>query len=170
MIGPCPGFHTFAFVKIVILCIGDTRAAYIREGMNEYTARIKHYAPCEVEVIAEKKAWRKLPGDARKKAEGEALLSALIPGDAAVLLDENGTEYGSRAFAAKLEKYAGAGHKRLVFVIGGAFGFSPEVYAAVKTKISLSKMTFNHEMVRLFMLEQLYRAFSILRNEPYHND
>jgi len=165
-----PCFLIFVGVKIIILCIGDTRAAYIRDGMAEYSARIKHYAPCDIEVISEKKVWRKLPADARKKAEGEAILSAIASGDMAVLLDENGTEYGSRAFAAKLEKYAGAGHKRLVFVIGGAFGFSPEVCAAVKTKMSLSKMTFNHEMVRLFMLEQIYRAFSILRNEPYHND
>ncbi|MCA1752432.1 MAG: 23S rRNA (pseudouridine(1915)-N(3))-methyltransferase RlmH [Cryomorphaceae bacterium] len=157
-------------MKIVLLCIGDTRSPYILEGMHEYAARIKHYAPCETEVIPEKKAWKKLPRDARKKAEGEAILNALAPSDMAVLLDENGMEYSSRGFAAKLEKYAGAGHKRLVFVIGGAFGFSPEVYAAVKPKMSLSKMTFNHEMVRLFMLEQIYRAFSILRNEPYHND
>ncbi len=138
--------------------------------MEMYLARLKHYAPVEVAIIEEKKIWKKLPNDQRKKAEGEAILQALDHGDFAVLLDENGSSMGSRAFAERLEKYMAAGHRRTVFIIGGAFGFSDEVYKAVQPRISLSQMTFNHEMVRLFLLEQVYRAFSILRGEPYHND
>lgn len=160
----------FAAVKIVILCIGEPRSAFIREGINEYTGRIKHYAPIEFIALTEKKSWRKLPAEARKKAEGEAILAELQPSDRAVLLDEKGTARPSREFAHKLEQDLASGGKRLVFIIGGAFGFSPEVYAAVKPKIALSPMTFNHEMVLLFLAEQLYRAFSILNNGPYHND
>jgi 23S rRNA (pseudouridine1915-N3)-methyltransferase len=157
-------------VKIVLLCLGDTQSPYIREGIALYAARLKHYAPCEIAVIQERKPWRKLPHVERKKAEGLAILESLQHGDFPVLLDENGSLLSSRAFAERLEKFMTAGHRRIVFIIGGAFGFSEEVYNEVKTRISLSPMTFNHEMVRLFMFEQLYRAFSILRGEPYHND
>jgi 23S rRNA (pseudouridine1915-N3)-methyltransferase len=157
-------------VKVVLLCIGDTQSAYLKEGISNYLNRIKHYAPTEFVVIEEKKAWKKLPPLERKKVEGEAILAFLESTDHAVLLDENGNGMGSRQFAERLEKLMLAGNRRAVFIIGGAFGFSDAVYSKVKTRVSLSQMTFNHEMVRLFMLEQLYRAFSILRGEPYHND
>ncbi len=157
-------------MKITILCIGSTKAAYVQEGMKIYLTRLKHYTNCEVEAIEEKKTWKKLPAEPRKKAEGEAILSRLQSGDLAILLDENGDLMGSRLFAERLEKWMASGPQRIVLIVGGAFGFSGQVYAAVPKRISLSAMTFNHEMVRLFMLEQLYRAFSILRGEPYHND
>lgn len=160
----------FAAVKIVIFCIGEPRSAFIREGIEDYTARIKHYAPIETVAISEKKHWRKLPPEERKKAEGEAILAELQPGDRAVLLDEKGVAVTSRAFAKKLEQHLASGGKRLVFIVGGAFGFSREVYAAVQPKMALSAMTFNHEMALFFLTEQLYRAFSILNNGPYHND
>jgi len=157
-------------VKITLLCIGDAKARYIKDGMAQYETRLQHYAPLKTEIIKEKKQWKNLPPDQRKKAEGSAILASLQQGDLPVLLDEGGKEMSSRDFSKSLEKWMAAGHKQLVVVVGGAFGFSDEVYSAVKVRLSLSKMTFNHEMVRLFMLEQLYRAFSILRGEPYHND
>jgi 23S rRNA (pseudouridine1915-N3)-methyltransferase len=120
-------------------------------------------------VIPEQKAWKKLNPDARKKAEGTAILSRILPGDLCILLDEKGKMYTSEEFAARLEKAMLAGTRRLVLVIGGAFGFSDEVYQAVPERLSLSKMTFSHQMVRLFLVEQVYRGFTILRNEPYHN-
>lgn len=157
-------------VKITLLCIGATHASYIAEGMAQYESRLQHYISFKTEIIPEKKVWKKLPVDQRRKAEGDAILGFMQPGDLPVLLDEGGKEMSSRAFSKILEKWMVAGHKQVVLIVGGAFGFSEEVYGAVNQKLSLSKMTFNHDMVRLFTLEQLYRGFSILRGEPYHND
>ena len=156
-------------MKIVICCVGRTDVSHVQEAINIYTDRLKHYLPLELAIIPEQKLWKKLSPDARKKAEGDAILSQLLPGDRSVLLDEKGKQYTSEDFAEYLQKEMGTGAKRLVFIIGGAFGFSPEVYAEVPAKISLSKMTFSHQMIRTLLLEQIYRGMTILRNEPYHN-
>jgi 23S rRNA (pseudouridine1915-N3)-methyltransferase len=156
-------------MKVVILCVGKTDVPYIETGLAMYSQRLTHYVSLEWSVIPEQKAWKKLNPDARKKAEGTAILSRILPGDLCILLDEKGKMYTSEEFAARLEKAMLAGTRRLVLVIGGAFGFSDEVYQAVPERLSLSKMTFSHQMVRLFLVEQVYRGFTILRNEPYHN-
>jgi len=156
-------------MKIVICCVGRTEVSHVQEAVEIYSDRLKHYIPLELIIIPEQKTWKKLSPDMRKKAEGEAIISQLLAGDRAVLLDEKGRQYSSEDFAEYLQKEMGTGAKRLVFFIGGAFGFSPEVYARVPAKISLSKMTFSHQMIRALLLEQIYRGMTILRNEPYHN-
>jgi 23S rRNA (pseudouridine1915-N3)-methyltransferase len=156
-------------VKIVFLYVGKTERGYLEEGVQVFMSRIRHYIPVEEYSIAEDKSWKKLPVPARKKAEGEAILSQLQGGDEAILLDEAGKAYSSEEFAAFLEKKMLSGCKRLVMIVGGAFGFSEEVYRAVPQKLALSRLTFSHQMVRLFLAEQVYRAMTILRNEPYHN-
>ncbi len=157
-------------MKVVLLCIGGLRSEYLSVGIADYLRRLQHYTPTELLEVQEKKSWRKLPPNERLREEGKAILSRLEPRDHLVLFDERGAAISSRKFAERLEKYSLAGHKRLVLAIGGAFGFSDEVYAAAGDRLSLSSLTFNHEMVRLIALEQLYRAYSILRGEPYHND
>lgn len=156
-------------MKITICCVGRTDIAHVQEAVDVYIKRLKHYVPVEINIIADQKPWKKLNAELRKKAEGEAILAQLLPGDQAVLLDEKGKQYTSEGFAEFLQKKMGSGAKRLVFIIGGAFGFSPEVYAAVPERISLSKMTFSHQMIRGFLTEQIYRGMTILKNEPYHN-
>lgn len=156
-------------MKIVLLCVGKTDAGFLSEGTEVYTRRLKHYLPFEIYCIAEQKTWKKMTPDLRKKAEGTAISEFISAGDQVVLLDEGGREFNSENFAHYLEKQMVAGHKRLVFVVGGAFGFSPEIYEVATSKMALSQMTFSHQMVRMFFAEQLYRAMTILRNEPYHN-
>ncbi len=156
-------------MKITLLCIGKTDHPHIAEGVEIFAGRLGHYIPFEIKIIGEDKSWKKLDPTARKKAEGATILAELGPADRAVLLDEKGTQYKSEAFAERLEKMMAAGPKRIVWIVGGAYGFSEEVYAAVPERMSLSSMTFSHQMIRLFFTEQLYRAFTILRNEPYHN-
>ncbi len=156
-------------MKIVICCVGRTDVPHVQESIQIYLDRLKYYIPTELFIIPEQKVWKKMQGEARKKAEGEAILTQLEPGDRAVLLDEKGKQYTSEDFANYLQKEMSTGAKRLVFIIGGAYGFSEEIYSAVPTKISLSKMTFSHQMIRTLLLEQVYRGMTILRNEPYHN-
>jgi len=156
-------------MKIVILCVGKTDVPYLQTGIDLFMQRLQHYGQVAIEVIPEQKSWKKLAGPDRKKSEGEAILTKITAADRCILLDEAGTFYTSEGFAAQLEKISVSGVKRVAFIIGGAYGFSKEVYAAVPEKLSLSKMTFSHQMVRLFLVEQLYRGFTILRNEPYHN-
>jgi 23S rRNA (pseudouridine1915-N3)-methyltransferase len=156
-------------MKIILLCTGKTDVAFVAEAINIYAARIKHYAPIAIEVIEAKKQWKKLGPAERIKAEGEMQLKALKKGDFPILLDDKGKSYSSEKFSEFIEKRMVAGTGRLVFIVGGAFGFSPELYKAVPQKLSLSAMTFSHQMVRPILLEQVYRAFTILRNEPYHN-
>lgn len=156
-------------MKIVLCCVGRTDVAHVQESINIYLDRLKHYLPVELTIIPEQKGWKKLSPEARKKAEGDVILSQLLPGDRVALLDEKGKQYSSEDFATYLQKEMGTGAKRLVFIIGGAFGFSREVYDQLPTKISLSKMTFSHQMIRTLLLEQIYRGMTILRNEPYHN-
>ncbi len=157
-------------MKIVLVVIGKTDEAYLQTGIEKFEKRLKHYVPYEMQVIPDLKKTKNLSPNQQKTMEGQLLLQAFRPGDHIMLLDEKGKEYRSVDFAAMLEKHMVAGLKRLVLVIGGPYGFSEEVYAKANGKISLSKMTFSHQMVRLVFTEQLYRAMTILKNEPYHHE
>lgn len=156
-------------MKILLLLIGKTDASYLAEAIEEYKSRLTHYAPFELLVLPDIKNSRNMSETQQKEREGGLILKQLQPGDCLVLLDENGREFSSVQFASYLEKKMQAIPRRLVFAIGGPYGFSDEVYKAAQEKISLSRMTFSHQMVRLIFLEQLYRAFTILNNEPYHH-
>lgn len=157
-------------MKIAILAIGTTHKNYLEDGVSEFIARIRRYVPFEEIVIPEEKKWKKLSPEERKKAEAAALESSLESGDLLILLDEKGKHLTSVEFSDYLQKKMNAGPKRIVFAIGGPYGFADSAYKACHDRISLSKMTFSHQMVRLFALEQIYRAFTILKNEPYHNE
>jgi len=157
-------------MKIAVMAVGRTSADYLRKGIDMYLARLRHYIPVDVVVVGDVKATRSLPEEQQKEAEGRALLAALRPGDRVVLLDERGEALTSRQFADRIGRRMSAGQKRLVFIVGGPYGFSADVYSRADARLSLSAMTFSHEMVRLFFVEQLYRAMTILRGEPYHHD
>jgi 23S rRNA (pseudouridine1915-N3)-methyltransferase len=148
---------------------GKTDVPYWKDALEEYRKRLVHYVPFEVEVIPEVKQMKNGSETQQKKREGELILNSLQPGDVCVLLDEKGTEYTSMQFAAYLERKMYTVAKRLVFVIGGPYGFSNAVYRMTPERISLSKMTFSHQMIRPVFAEQLYRAMTILQNEPYHH-
>lgn len=154
-------------MKIEFWQIGKTERGWVEDGCQIYAARVKRYAPFEQVLLPDVR--EKGEPDFLKKREGEAVLKKLTEGDLLVLLDENGSEFGSVEFAGWLEKRLASGKKRLVFLVGGAFGFSAEVRARADFQVSLSRLTFPHQLVRIMFLEQLYRAFSILGNEPYHN-
>ncbi len=156
-------------MRVECWMIGKTNEAYLKEGMQIYTKRLVRYIPFEKIIYPDVKNASKMPTDILKKKEGEIILSKLKPDDFLVLLDENGKHYTSEAFAKYLDQQLQMSYKRIIFQIGGAFGFSDEVYARANAKLALSKMTFSHQMIRLFFFEQLYRAMTILRNEPYHN-
>jgi len=157
-------------MKITLLVIGKTDVTYILEGMSEYENRLKHYINFNIEVIPDIKKSRSLSIELQKKNEGELILSKQRAGKELHLFDEKGKSFTSREFASFLQKKMASGLKELVFVIGGANGFSKEVYKQSVSKISLSKLTFSHQMVRLLCVEQIYRAFTILKGEPYHHD
>ncbi len=157
-------------MNIKLIVISKTDVPYLQTGIDEYISRLKHYCDFELVVIPALKNLGKASPDEIKEKEGELILKQLAKVDQTVLLDEHGKEYTSVGFSEYLQKQMNVGTRTLAFVIGGAFGFSPAVYAAATHKISLSQMTFNHQMVRLFFLEQLYRAFTILRHEKYHNE
>ncbi|MDE6514196.1 MAG: 23S rRNA (pseudouridine(1915)-N(3))-methyltransferase RlmH [Muribaculaceae bacterium] len=157
-------------MKILLMAVGRTTIDFVQQGIAEYLGRLRHYVPVEVKIIADLKRSAGLTPDRQKQLEGEAILAALQPADQVILLDENGREYTSREFAAWMERRLASGAKRVVFIVGGPFGFSPAVYDRADSKVSLSRMTFNHEMVRLFFVEQLYRSQTILRGEQYHHD
>lgn len=156
-------------MKIVLLMIGKTDNAACTQAIDDYKRRLNHYLPFEINIIPDLKNTRNLSDSQQKEKEGELILKALQPGDCCVLLDEKGKEYTSISFASYLENKMHTVRKRLVFVIGGPYGFSNEVYKASPERLSLSKMTFSHQMVRLLFTEQLYRAMSILSHEPYHH-
>lgn len=156
-------------MKIVLLVIGKTDAGYFVEAIREYANRLTHYLPFELQVIPDIKNVRNLSEAIQKEKEGELILKAIQGGDYLVLLDEKGKEYTSVQFAGYLEKKMQTVPKRLVFVIGGPYGFSEAVYKAACEKISLSKMTFSHQMIRLIFVEQIYRAMTIIAGEPYHH-
>lgn len=157
-------------MKIVLMAIGRTQSDYLTTGIDNYIKRINRYMPFELRILPDVKATKSLSEVQQKDAEGKMLLSALQPGDVTILLDERGRQCTSREFAGLIDRYALQSTKRLVFIIGGPYGFSKEVYNKADALLSLSKMTFSHEMVRLFFTEQIYRAMTILRGEPYHHD
>ena len=157
-------------MKILLLAIGKTDEDYLITGIKKYVGRLGHYVSFEMKEIPDIRNRKTLSEDQQKKAESFLLLQQLQPGDHVVLLDENGTHYTSVAFAENLEKLMASGAKRIVFVIGGPYGFAQEVYDKANAKLSLSPMTFSHQMVRLIFVEQLYRAFTILKGEPYHHN
>ena len=156
-------------MKIVLLVIGKTDASYLQEAVAVYEKRLTHYISFETEVVSDIKNVKNLTEEQQKEQEGEKIKKMLHTGDYVVLLDERGSEFTSVRFADYLEKKSHTIPKRLVFVIGGPYGFSEAVYSLAAERISLSKMTFSHQMVRLFFVEQLYRAMTILNNEPYHH-
>jgi 23S rRNA (pseudouridine1915-N3)-methyltransferase len=157
-------------MKITLLVVGQTDSGYLVEGINEYLKRLKHYINFEIEVIADIKKSKKLSIDNQKKLEGDLILSKIAPGKELHLFDENGAICSSKEFASFLERKMVSGLKELVLVIGGPYGFSDEVYKKAISRISLSKMTFSHQMARLLCVEQIYRAFTILKGEPYHHE
>lgn len=157
-------------MKISLLVIGKTDARYFVEAIQEYEKRLEHYIPFEIQVIPDLKNTKSLTVNQQKEKEGELILKSLQPGDYLVLLDERGKEYSSMQFATYIEKKTHTVSKRLVFVIGGPYGFSQAVYDKANEKLTLSRMTFSHQMIRLVFVEQLYRAMTILNNEPYHHE
>ena len=157
-------------MKIQLIVIGKTAQPFVRLGLEEFSGRLKHYLPFEMEVIPELKNTKNLSIEQQKEKEGEYLLKSFQPGDCIVLLDEKGKEMSSMQFAEYLGKKSQVVSKRLVFVIGGAYGFSPHVYETAHEKIALSQMTFSHQLIRLIFAEQLYRAMTIINHEPYHHE
>lgn len=157
-------------MNIKLIVVSKTDVPYLQQGIEEYLGRLKHYCDMQLVVIPALKNLGKASPEEVKEREGELIMKQLEKVDQMVLLDEHGKEYTSVGFSEFLQKQMNAGVRTLAFVIGGAYGFSPAVYAAAGHKISLSQMTFNHQMVRLFFLEQLYRAHTILRHEKYHNE
>lgn len=157
-------------MKITLLTVGRTDVKWVREGLDLYASRLSHYIPFAVDEIPELKSVSALSKDQIKEKEGELILKKLKPQDDVILLDEHGKEYRSVEFASMLEDKISRGGRDIVFIIGGAYGFSPAVYARAGSKMSLSKMTFSHQMVRTIFTEQLYRAFTIMRGEPYHHE
>ena len=157
-------------MKITILAIGKLKEKYFTEAYEEYVKRLQHYVQFNIHYIGDAKGTRNMSEAQQKVAEGKLLLAALETSDHVVLLDEHGTERTSIDFSQWLQRRMASGTKRLVFVVGGPYGFSQDVYDRANEKISLSKMTFPHELVRLIFVEQLYRAFTILKHEPYHHE
>ena len=156
-------------MTIKLVCVGKTDKRELEDLINIYSERLQHYIKFELEVIPDLKKTKNLDENQQKNKEGDLILSGTQNSDFLVLLDEDGKQYDSVAFSEYIQKRMNTGLKRLIFVIGGPYGFSDAVYSRANGKISLSKMTFSHQMVRLFATEQLYRAFTILKNEPYHH-
>jgi len=156
-------------MKIVLLTIGKTSEKYLIEGIAQYQNRLKHYTQFEMIEILNIKNAKNFSNAELMKKEGELILKQLQRSDYLVILDDKGKDFTSPKFSEKLQNWMLSGKKRLVFVVGGAYGFSEQVYSRGDEKISLSKMTFSHQMVRLFFLEQIYRGYTILNNEPYHH-
>ncbi len=156
-------------MKIELWQIGKTSQDYIEEGVAVYNGRLKHYLPFALQTIPALKKTKNLSKDQIKQKEGEEILKKLKSDDYLILLDERGKELTSKDFATYMERLLLLSRHKAVFLIGGAYGFSPKIYERANAKIALSKMTFSHQMVRLFFIEQLYRAMTILKNEPYHH-
>lgn len=156
-------------MKIKLLAIGKTDDKHLQNLIDNYQKRLKHYINFQLEIIPDIKNVKNLSEAQQKEKEGELILKKLTVYDQLVLLDENGKNFTSVEFSKHLQKKMNAGIRQLVLVIGGPYGFSDEVYKKAAGKISLSKMTFSHQMIRLFAVEQIYRSFTILRNEPYHH-
>lgn len=157
-------------MKIELAVIGKTSIGYLKQGIDEYIKRLKHYVPFEIKYLDDIKNTKNISEDQQKQTEGAKILSLLDKSDFVVLLDEHGKEYTSMQYSSYIQKRMLSGVKKVVFVIGGPYGFSQEVYDRANDKISFSKMTFNHEMIRLIFTEQLYRAYTIINHEPYHHE
>ena len=157
-------------MHLTLLTVGKTDIPWVRDGLEMYASRLKHYVPFELREIPELKGVSALSREQVKEREGELILKQLKPADEVILLDEHGQEYRSLEFADWLGRRLAGSGRDLVFVIGGAYGFSDAVYNRAGGKVSLSKMTFSHQLVRTIFAEQLYRAFTILRGEPYHHE
>jgi 23S rRNA (pseudouridine1915-N3)-methyltransferase len=157
-------------MKIKLLAIGKTDDKNLIQLINTYEKRLKHYVKFELDIIPDIKNAKNLSEAQQKEKEGNLILAKLQPTDELVLLDDKGKHFTSIEFSQYLQKKMNSGIKQLVFVIGGPYGFSEAVYNKAKGKVSFSKMTFSHQMIRLFVVEQIYRGFTILRNEPYHHE
>ena len=156
-------------VKITLLLVGATDKKYLIEGIEDYQKRLIHYLPFEIRILADIKNSRHLSADQQKEREGKALLDLVSSGDELVLLDVEGAEYSSPGLANWIEKRMLSGTKQVLFVVGGPYGFSDAVYKRADSKMSLSKLTVPHQLVRLLFIEQLYRAMTIIKGEPYHH-
>ncbi|NQY30258.1 MAG: 23S rRNA (pseudouridine(1915)-N(3))-methyltransferase RlmH [Flavobacteriaceae bacterium] len=156
-------------MNIKLIAIGKTDDKQLLQLIDQYQKRLKHYIKFDLDIIPDIKNVKNLSEKQQKEKEGELILKKLTPTDVLVLLDENGKQFTSVDFSSYLQKKMNAGIKQLVFVIGGPYGFSETVYQKAQGKVSLSKMTFSHQMIRLFVVEQIYRGFTILKNEPYHH-
>lgn len=156
-------------MKITFLVVGKTTDKHVETLIQEYQKRLTHYIPFALQVIPELKNTKALTAEQQKQAEGELILRTITPATDLILLDEHGKEFRSIEFADYLQKKMSSG-RDIVFVVGGPYGFSEAVYQRANGKISLSQMTFSHQMVRLFFVEQVYRAMTILRGEPYHHE
>lgn len=156
-------------MNIKLILVGKTEEKYLREGIEIFEKRLKNYINFEMIVIPSLKDTKSLSPQIVKEKEGELILKQVSKYDKIILFDEKGFEFTSMDYSVFLQKHMNAGVKNLCFVVGGAFGFSDEVYKKADQKVALSKMTFSHQMIRLLIVEQIYRAFTILKNEPYHN-
>jgi len=157
-------------MKLLLLFTGKTSFKYLDIGISDYEKRIKRYIDFEIKVVKDFKASKSMPAKNIKIKEGEQILKHLNKTDILILLDEKGKLFTSREFAQFVDNKQNTGVRRLVFLVGGAYGFSEEIYKRANGKVSLSKMTFSHQPIRLLFTEQLYRAFTIIKGEPYHND
>ncbi len=157
-------------MKITLLTVGKTDKDWVRQGLDIYVSRLKHYIPFNTVEIPELKNVSALSKDQIKSKEGELILKNIRPTDDVILLDEKGKEYTSVEFARIIQDKISYTGKDIVFIIGGAYGFSEAVYQRANSKLSLSRMTFSHQMVRAIFVEQIYRAFTIMRGEPYHHE
>ena len=157
-------------MKITLLTIGKTVDKYLIEGIEIYLKRLKHYIPFQIVEIPELRNTKSLSREQQKSREAELILKNINSTDHVILLDENGKELSSKSFSVYLNKKMVGGQQHLVFIVGGSYGFNADIYNRANDKISLSKMTFSHQMIRLFFMEQLYRAYTILKGEPYHNE
>jgi len=157
-------------MKVEFWFIGKTNEAYLEAGMGIYEKRLRRYLPFQMQCLPDVRQAGNLAPEQLKTKEGEAILSKIKSEDLLVLLDEKGQTFTSEGFARYVEQQLSGSKHRLIFLVGGAYGFSTEVYQRADAKLALSAMTFSHQMVRLFFLEQFYRAMTILRGEPYHNN
>jgi 23S rRNA (pseudouridine1915-N3)-methyltransferase len=158
------------FMKITFLTVGKTEDAYLKDGIDKYVKRLKHYTKLEMLDLPELKNTKALTEQQQKTKEAELILKKISPLDHVILLDEKGIEFTSKQFAAYIDKKSISSTSSLVFVVGGPYGFDQSVYERANDKLSLSRMTFSHQMIRLFFTEQLYRAYTILKGEPYHHE
>jgi 23S rRNA (pseudouridine1915-N3)-methyltransferase len=156
-------------MQITLLVIGKTNNKQLQELIDEYTKRLGFYIKFNLEIIPDIKNSKNLSEAQQKQKEGKLIFTKVSTSDVLILLDENGKQMDSVGFSNYLQKHMNSGIKQLIFIIGGPHGFSEEVYQKAQGKLSLSKMTFSHQMIRLFFIEQLYRGFTILKNEPYHH-